>query len=332
MIKMGQLIKLQDYISRYEQDIYRYPSQFVRLKQQQWEKLKAAYLVGELEEIFSHTEEEKLDQDWMPENKPGIMDRVKGIFSRAEKKEEIPADERPEDLKGNFFSLQIPSNVGSLDELKQNYLNQLLRFQMRWGSSTILEKSFVDQSFFLDERLRFFLQRFPDTFLLLYKPVFLLKNAPVEVDVILLSPTDAWCLTFLEAEEDAAFTGSNERFWLKRHHLHENKKVLNPMLSVNRMEKIAAQLFSLYEVSLPIKKAILSRNGYIDYPLAPFDVTLLDKRTFPEWFQKMRNLSSPLKHQQLKAAQAMLDYCQTTSSRRLEWDVDKDVTEEDRKS
>lgn len=260
------------------------------------------------------------------------MDRVKGIFSRAEKKEEIPADERPEDLKGNFFSLQIPSNVGSLDELKQNYLNQLLRFQMRWGSSTILEKSFVDQSFFLDERLRFFLQRFPDTFLLLYKPVFLLKNAPVEVDVILLSPTDAWCLTFLEAEEDAAFTGSNERFWLKRHHLHENKKVLNPMLSVNRMEKIAAQLFSLYEVSLPIKKAILSRNGYIDYPLAPFDVTLLDKRTFPEWFQKMRNLSSPLKHQQLKAAQAMLDYCQTTSSRRLEWDVDKDVTEEDRKS
>lgn len=331
MIKMGQLIKLQDYISRYEQDIYRYPTQFVRLKQQQWEKLKAAYLAGDLEQIFSRTAEENPDQEWMPENKPGIMDRVKGIFSRTEKKEDVLADEGPEDAYDNFFSLQIPSNVGSLEELKQNYLNQLLRFQMRWGSSTILEKSFVDQSFFLDERLRFFLQRFPDTFLLLYKPVFLLKNAPVEVDVILLSPTDAWCLTFLEAEEDAAFTGSNERFWLKRHHLHENKKVLNPMLSVNRMEKIAAQLFSLYDVRLPIKKAILSRNGYIDYPLAPFDVTLLDKRTFPEWFQKMRHLPSPLKHQQLKAAQAMLDYCQTTSSRRLEWDVDKDVTEEDRK-
>ncbi|KHF29248.1 hypothetical protein LR68_02036 [Anoxybacillus sp. BCO1] len=29
---MGQLIKLQDYISRYELDIYHYPSEFIRLK------------------------------------------------------------------------------------------------------------------------------------------------------------------------------------------------------------------------------------------------------------------------------------------------------------
>lgn len=29
---MGQLIKLQDYVSRYQQDIFVYPSRFVRLK------------------------------------------------------------------------------------------------------------------------------------------------------------------------------------------------------------------------------------------------------------------------------------------------------------
>lgn len=329
---MGQLIKLQDYISRYEQDIYRYPIQFVRLKQQQWEKLKAAYLAGELEQLYSGDTAGNLEEEWVLDEKPGLKERVKGIFKRSDKKEpEVLSPVRPAAIvqEENLFSLQISSSINSMEELKLTFLNQLLRFQIKWGSSTIHEKSFVDQTFFLDEKLRFFLQRFPDTFLLLYKPIFLLKNAPVEVEIILLSPTDAWCITFVEAEEDAAFIGSSERFWVKRHHQQGDKKILNPLLGLNRMEKIVAQLFSLYDVTLPIKKAIISRNGYIDYPLAPFDVMLLDKRTFPEWFQSMRELSTPLKHQQLKAAQALLEYCQTTSSRRLEWDVDQDVIEED---
>ena len=37
---MGQLIKLQDYISRYELDIYKYPARFIRLKRKQWELYK----------------------------------------------------------------------------------------------------------------------------------------------------------------------------------------------------------------------------------------------------------------------------------------------------
>ena len=43
---MAQLIKLQDYVSRYESDLSRYPSQFVRIKKQQWEKLKSAWEAG----------------------------------------------------------------------------------------------------------------------------------------------------------------------------------------------------------------------------------------------------------------------------------------------
>ena len=39
-LAMGQLIKLQDYVSRYEQNIFHYPSRFVLLKKQQWEKLR----------------------------------------------------------------------------------------------------------------------------------------------------------------------------------------------------------------------------------------------------------------------------------------------------
>lgn len=325
---MAQLIKLQDYVSRYEQDIYRYPSQFIRLKKQQWDKLKAAYQDGELEQLFSPSYEADLIENAYEEEKKGIFKKVKGMFRR-NKEEEVKVETEVPKREDNIFSLHIPADIGSLADLKQTFLNQLLRFQMKWGSSTIHEKSFVDSSFFLDEKLRFFLQRFPDTFLVMYKPVFRLKNAPVEVDIIVISPTDAWCITFLEAEEDAAFAGSSEKFWLRRHHKYPNKKVLNPMISANRMENIVSQLFQLYEVTLPIKKVVLSRNGYIDYPLAPYGTEIIDKRSFPDWFEKIRKGSAPLKHQQLKGAQALLEYCQTTSAKRMEWQVEDSEQIED---
>lgn len=320
--QMAQLIKIQDYVSRYEQDIYRYPSQFIKLKKQQWDKIKAAYLAGELDQLFSQSYETQMVNLAYEEEKKSIFNKMKGIFRRNQSEEVDEQMDTPK-KEDNIFSIHIPVDTASLDELKQTFLNQLLHFQMKWGSSTIHEKSFIDPSFFLDEKLRFLLQRFPDTFLVMYKPVFRLKNAPVEVDVIVLSPTDAWCITFLEAEEDAAFVGSSEKFWLRKHHKSPDKKVLNPLLSVNRMGRIVSQLFDLYEVTLPIKKIVISRNGYIDYPLAPYDIDLLDKRSFSAWFEKMRKVSAPFKHQQLKGAQSLLEYCQTTSTRRIEWELDE---------
>ncbi len=320
---MAQLIKLQDYVSRYEQDIYRYPSQFIKLKKQQWDKIKAAYLAGELEQLYSQSYENQLIDEAYEEEKKSVFQKMKGMFRRKQEETPVVEVEIPK-KEENIFSLHIPSDTASLEDLKHTFLNQLLHFQMKWGSSTIHEKSFVDDTFFLDEKLRFFLQRFPDTFLVMYKPVFRLKNAPVEVDVIVISPMDAWCITFLEAEEDAAFIGSSEKFWLRRHHKYPDKKVLNPFLAVNRMGSIVKQLFDLYDVTLPIKKVVLSRNGYIDYP-TQFDIELLDKRKFPDWFEQMRRVSTPLKHQQLKGAQALLEYCQTTSTRRIEWEL-TDVT------
>ncbi|MED5078631.1 NERD domain-containing protein, partial [Geobacillus stearothermophilus] len=40
---MGQLLKLRDYISRYETDVYHYVPEFIRLKQWQWEQAKARW-------------------------------------------------------------------------------------------------------------------------------------------------------------------------------------------------------------------------------------------------------------------------------------------------
>ena len=93
------------------------------------------------------------------------------------------------------------------------------------------------------------------------------------------------------------------------------------MIALNRTSKIVKKIFQLQEIDLPIHKVLLSRNGFIDYPNAPFDTKLVDKREFEEWFQSLRRLRTPLKHIQLNGAKALLQYCQTTSIRRIEWEV-----------
>ncbi len=53
---MAQLVKLQDYISRYQIDLARYPTQFVRLKKSQWERVKRQWELGEDITEWQHTD------------------------------------------------------------------------------------------------------------------------------------------------------------------------------------------------------------------------------------------------------------------------------------
>jgi hypothetical protein len=328
---MGQLIKMQDYVSRYEQNIYLYPSRYVRLKKQQWEKLKNAWENNDNSFFMNQSQQE--NPDWLEEEKKPLINKLKGFWKLGKKEyeeEDLLSLEQVNlnnEENGEEAVLQFETNFAyrpdTEEELKHQFLDQLFRFQMKWASSTLTEKSFIDKRFYYDERLKYFLQRFPDTFLILYLPLFLLKKAPVEVETIILSPTGVWCISLLEEEESSVFIGSKERFWVKRVNGQE-KKILNPLLALNRTAKIVHQIFRMNEIDLPIHKAVLCRNGYIDHPAVPFDIQMIEKRNYEEWFQSMRSLRSPLKHVQLKAAQALLQYCQTTSIRRLEWEINED--------
>ncbi|WP_141433769.1 NERD domain-containing protein [Bacillus sp. 03113] len=249
---MAQIIKLMDYVSRYEHNILLYPSRFIRSKKKRW---------GE-------------------------------VLSEWDSRNEI-------------------------EDLKRQFLDHIYLLQLKWASSTINKKSFLDHQLYKDERLKYILQRFPDTYLVLYHPIFLIKKAPVEGEMILITPTEVCCITFLEEEDSAVYVGSTERFWVKKHQ-KKVQKTLNPILAVDRTEKIIKNIFSFYDIDLPIHKIILTRNGYMDYPLAPIDLVIIDKRNYDQWFQEMRNARAPLKHIQLKAAQALLRNCQSTSIRRVE--------------
>lgn len=325
---MGQLIKLQDYVSRYEQDIYRYPTQFVRLKKQQWSKLHDAFLSGTLQNMF---EDEEEAEAWI-EEKPTLFEKIMSAVKKTEKKEEPEAKAELEP-KNNirseedmFFSVKtVPE---SEEELKISFLNQLFHFQMKWATTTIRERSLVDGAYYRNEKLKLLLQRFPDTYLVLFEPVFRINKAPIQLDTIILTPTAVWCVTFLEELDLSVYEGNNDKFWVRRHHESKEQRVLNPIISLQRTEKIIQKLFQLYSVEMPIKKAVISRNSYIEYTLGMSNLFILDKKSFPIWFEQMRKSSSPIKHQQIKGAEVLLNYSQTTSMMRMEWSDYDDVVRE----
>ncbi len=307
---MAQLIKLQDYISRYEQDIYRYPAQYIKMKKQQWERIHESFLAQENEKEPPLRKEETERHSTV-----SIISRFKKLFMKEEEPEEEPVTvEKPDML------LNIPFKPETEDDLKISFLNQIFHFQMKWATSTIQASSLADGRFYLDEKLKFFLQRMPDTVLIMYRPVFQLKKATVETDTIMITPTETWCITFLESENNAVYLGSKDTFWERKGRNGASKKILNPHISLQRAEDIVKQIYKRKNMDIPVKKAVISREGYIDYPDAPIGLHLLDKKRFPEWFGAVRKSRSPLKGQQLKGAEALLDYCRTISVRRTDWD------------
>lgn len=323
---MAQLVKLQDYISRYQVDLKRYPTQFVRLKKQQWERTKGEWENGEFTSSYLETE----DEAELPEKKSlfsKLFHRVKEDSSKEEdileENELIDEDTIPKEHTTLHFNPNIVSNPQSKEELKQMYLDQLFHFQLKWASSTLREKSHVDPKFMRDTLLRTFTLHLPDNYFLFYYPILKLKKAPVELEVLLVLPTEVICLVVLEAKNSDAFIGSSERFWVMKSGKAE-KKVLSPMIGLNRMESILMQIFKKKEVDLPIRKVVLSRNGYIDYPGTSHNVQFIDERKFSEWFMTLKSSPSPMKHMQFKAAQAILDLVQTTSYSRVGWEDDNE--------
>ncbi|HWL13316.1 MAG TPA: nuclease-related domain-containing protein [Ureibacillus sp.] len=327
---MAQLVKLQDYISRYQIDLSRYPTQFVRLKKIQWDRVHQQWVSGEVipqwEQIDEQEEVKEGRKTFSFLKKFKLKNSAKQIENIEEveiSRELVDEDEIPDEETTLFFEPNIVYHPNTIEELKKTFLDQFFHFQIKWASSTIREKSYVDPKFLRDTLLRSILQRFPDSFLVFYYPIVKVKKAPVELDIVLLTPTECLCITVVEHENQAVFVGNGDRFWTKKIG-KSSQKMLNPLIQLNRMETIMSKLFAENEIEIPIRKILLSRNGYFDYPGTVFNVQLIDKREFPKWMHSLQQLSSPMKHMQMKAAKVILQTVQTTSFNRDIWNVEKE--------
>ena len=315
---MAQLIKILDYVSRYENDLSHYTTQFIRLKRYQWDRLKLQWQ-NQKDGFFFEEEEEEIEE------KPTLFQSIARRFKKApEREEEV---ERVDEDILNQFDPFVPGSANSIEQLKRQYTEQLYDFQLKWASSTLLSRSTIHAKYRRDTLMKQFTQRLPDNFLMMYEPIIQIKKAPVEMNIILLTPVQCYTITVLEHEDVAAFIGGSERFWVKKYGEHE-QKLLNPLIELSRNESILQQIFQEEEIELPIKKVLLSRNGYVDYPGVPFDTTIIDRRTFDEWFEQLRRQSTaPMKLAQYRAANRLLQLCQTTADSMLFPTEEEDVEE-----
>ncbi|QGH35369.1 NERD domain-containing protein [Gracilibacillus salitolerans] len=298
---MAQLIKLENYISRYQRDIFHYPSQFSRLKKENWERLKYLW-----EDQMQLKLEGKNEEDLKETN----FSRWRSFFNSRSESDELDTEEESDE-----FDI-LPATE---EDLKHYFLDTLIPFQLKWASTTINEMSFIDRNYYQDFLLKYFLQRIPDTHLLLYFPVFQLKNGPMEGEIVLISPLEIEIITLSEKPSNQTIIPNDARLWF----LEENNiqsKFLSPLISTKRTETVIQSILKKYQLDFPVKKVILSRTNLIEYQLEPYHTKFIDRDRHEEWLKEKQQLYTPLKHQQLKVAEALLKHCESVAVKRPEWE------------
>ncbi len=297
---MAQLIKLLDYVSRYESNPFHYPTQYIRLKQENWQRM------NDLWEIENEKENvEKLE----PQKEPGHKSIFKwNLFNKQSDIEEEP------------FQRHLPR---SKNQLTQYFLNELYPFQLKWASSTISQVSYTDLKYNSDTTLKSFLQRLPDIYLIMYYPIFNIKKAPIEGEIILISPIGIELISLIEASSASTVFVGTDRTWTVESQ-GKTKKILSPLIALKRTEQIVKSILNRYEVDFPIHKTVLSETTPILFTNEPYNTTIVGKEQFQPWLEEKRSLTSPLKNSQLKAIEALLRHCQSSSVRRPEWESDQD--------
>lgn len=315
-INVAHLIKLEDYVSRYQYDMYRYPGQFSRLKRERWTSLKQEWEASYLNE--NQTVEKYVEQQ---------KKSVKGAFHKV--KRWLKREQR-ESFLDTFEEAAYQFKYKSLPELKINFLKELYEFQLNWASSTILEKSSLRQAYYFDTTLKWLLQSFPDNYFILYYPIVKYPKATVQFDILLIGPTDIWCIVHLSGIEQTIFQTFSERYWLRKDGGQE-KKIINPFLSLNRMSTVIKRILAETEIEMTVRKAVITNEGYIDVDAPWSGVEFQDQRNIKRWEDKLKNNKSPIKSVQLKFSQVLLNVCETMAEGRSQFEEEDDnlIEEED---
>ncbi|PXW88186.1 nuclease-like protein [Streptohalobacillus salinus] len=290
---MSQLVKLENYISRYQQDPFHYPSQYIRLKQENWKHLLDVWK-QEQNQILLET----------PDVEYHLFDKWRKRFAKRTETDVIEES-----------SLILPQNE---EQLKQYFLDSLFNFQLKWASSTISQMSFLDRDYFDDFTLKYLLQRFPDTYLFMYKPIFKLKNAEIETDIVLIAPFEVLIIKIVEFPLGETVIAEDDRSWLKEEK-NIRSKFMSPLISLKRSDKLIRSILNHKEIDMPVKKVVLSRTNKIEFHLEPYQTEFIDKDHHEDWVQSQRQTNAPLKHNQLKVLDALLTFSDTVSFSRPEW-------------
>jgi hypothetical protein len=251
---MAQLVKIQDYVSRYEKNLYHYQSLFMRLKENRW-------------------------KDYLHKN-----DKHSIVSNRKE-------------------------------QIKQ-FRKSLFDQQLKWATTTVKEISNIEPKYMKDKILQFLTQETPDNYFLLYEPVLQIKNAPIELDIILAGPANIWLIVWISGE-GIWQESENKRFWKNTDPDHKETRI-SPFIRLERMNSILNDWAKPYQQQLSINQTIIAPEAFIDISNDWRKASFIDKRNFKEWHLQIAAEPAPVKSQQLKFISDVLNHGVTNSLYRLD--------------
>ncbi|MBN3556490.1 hypothetical protein JYA63_19610 [Fictibacillus nanhaiensis] len=242
---MAQLVKLLDYVSRYENNLYHYQSLFMRIKENRWK------------------------------------------------------------------AFQQQNQTDNRNRLYREFREKLSHHQMNWATSTVKEISNWDKKYLHDEILKVLIQEIPDNYFLFYEPVLQVKNTGVELNIILVGPTEVWMIVWMNGEgiwQEA----DNKRFW-SNVGPEQKGTILSPFIRLERMQSLLREAWEPYQKQMSLKPCIVAPHAFIDFTSDWRKVSYIDKRNFKEWHTLLQQNPAPIKGQQLKFVSDLLKLGVTNS-------------------
>jgi hypothetical protein len=206
------------------------------------------------------------------------------------------------------------------DEMKRKFRQMLFQSQLNWATSTLKQESDKPEKLIASEKLKFFLEEFPDNYLLMIEPVFKLDKAFTEAEILLFSPNKIYCVSYIENSKNSIISVQKSNFWIQTRG-NQQQKILSPYLSINRMAEVIKSIFGSAVYEYPVEYVVIAPHGYIEYENQTNKVTIIDQRNVDSWVNKMIGLRDPIKYKQLKAAETMLKSCESKYFERIELEL-----------
>ncbi|MEK4565962.1 nuclease-related domain-containing protein [Alkalihalobacillus sp. FSL R5-0424] len=294
---MAHIIRISDYTSRYQTDIQRYSSQFTRMKKERWHYLQESWK-REFAEVIRLEYEDLSESSAIAEVWSKAVNKIRNwtLGSPDQKSEK----EREHEV---------------FQQTKQLFRDEIFEKQLLWAG--VPDAELLSQDLIIDWKQDQWLKQLgielPDNCFIFYKPVLYVKKAEIELDTLLITPTEIICLTCLKGETLSVFEVNSDRYWIEYVN-QERRKRLSPIPALERMERVIQNILSQHDRMMPIRSIVIATDSIIDHRTAGMKVDFLDKRSFSEWKSKLVHSNIPLKHQQVKACETLLQYCESRES------------------
>ncbi|WYP25575.1 nuclease-related domain-containing protein [Alkalihalobacillus sp. FSL W8-0930] len=294
---MAHIIRISDYTSRYQTDIQRYSSQFTRMKKERWHYLQESWK-REFAEVIRLEYEDLSESSAIAEVWSKTVNKVRNWTMG------LPEQKSEKEREYEVFQ-----------QTKQLFRDEIFEKQLLWAG--VPDAELLSQDLIIDWKQDLWLKQLgielPDNCFIFYKPVLYVKKAEIELDTLLITPTEIICLTCLKGEALSVFEVNSDRYWIEYVN-QERRKRLSPIPALERMERVIQNILSQHDRMMPIRSIVIAADSIIDHRTVGMKVDFLDKRSFSEWKSKLVHSNIPLKHQQVKACETLLQYCESGES------------------